>query len=148
MTPNRIAQALVIGSLLLQGNPCRAETAAPALGRMFLTPEWRDALERQRQLNIQQARSLEGDTLRLDGVVVRSSGKSTVWINNRPQTESARDSGVTAATSRRKPERVTVSTGAEPPVDLKVGVTLNQATREKSGGLADGEIRVRPPAQK
>lgn len=151
MTPTRIALVLVSGSLLLQGNIARAETTEPAgttLGRLFLTPEWRGALERQRQLNIQQTRSLAGDTVRLDGVVVRSSGKSTVWINNRPQIESARDSGVTAATSRRQPGRATVSTGAEPPVDLKVGVTLNQATRETSGGLAGGEIRVRPARQK
>jgi hypothetical protein len=151
MTPIRIALALIAGSLLLQGNVCRAEPSAgtePALGRLFLTPEWRGALERQRQLNIQQTRSIEGDTVRLDGVVVRSSGKSTVWINNRPQIESARDSGVTAATSRRQPGRATVSTGAEPPVDLKVGATLNQATGEKSGGLTSGEIRVRPARQK
>lgn len=151
MTPIRIALALVAGSLLLQGSVCRAEPSAgtdPVLGRLFLAPEWRGALERQRQLNIQQTRSLAGDTVRLDGVVVRSSGKSTVWINNRPQIESARDSGVTAVTSRRQPGHATVSTGAEPPVDLKVGATLNQATGEKSGGLTSGEIRVRPARQK
>lgn len=147
----RIALIMIAGSLFLQGASCHAEPAAatePALGRLFLTPEWRGALERQRQLNIQQTRSLAGDTVRLDGIVVRSSGKSTVWVNNRPQTESSRDSGVTAATSRRQPGRAAVSTGAEPPVDLKVGVTLNQATGEKSGGLASGEIRVRPARQK
>lgn len=151
MTPIRIALALLAGSLLLQADFTRAEPAEPAgtkLGRLFLAPEWRGALERQRQLNIQQTRSLAGDTVRLDGIVVRSSGKSTVWINNRPQIESARDSGVTAATSRRQPDRATVSTGAEPPVDLKVGTTLNQATGEKSGGLTSGEIRVRPARQK
>lgn len=150
MTPFRIVVTLFSGSLLLQGTLVYAEPAVqagPQLGRLFLTPEWRNALERQRQLNIQQTRSLEGDTVRLDGVVARSSGKSTVWINNQPQTESSRDSGVTAATSRRQPGRATVSTGAEPPVDLKVGVTLNQATGEKSGGLASGEIRVRPARQ-
>lgn len=151
MSLPRIALALLAGSLLLHEGVSRAESAATAesaLGRLFLTPEWRSALERQRQLNIQQTPSLESDTLRLDGVVVRSSGKSTVWINNRPQTESARDSGVTAAISRRQPDRVAVSTGAEPPVDLKVGVTLDQATGEKSGGLANGEIRVRPAPRK
>lgn len=147
MTPMRIALTMIAGSLFLLGARCHAEPAAaiePALGRLFLTPEWRSALERQRQLNIQQTRSLAGDTVRLDGVVVRSSGKSTVWVNQRPQTESTRDSGVTAATSRRQPGRAAVSTGAEPPVDLKVGVTLNQATGEKSGGLTSGEIRIRP----
>ena len=149
MTP-RIALALLTVSLLMQSPVGRAENADPAgapLGRLFLTPEFRTALERQRQLNIQQSRTLEGETLRLDGVVVRSSGKSTVWINNQPQTENTRDSGVAAATSRRQPGRATVSAGAEPPVDLKVGATLNQATGEKSGGLTSGEIRVKRPAK-
>ena len=147
MTPMRIALTMIAGSLFLLGARCHAEPAAttePALGRLFLTPEWRSALERQRQLNIQQTRNLAGDTVRLDGVVVRSSGKSTVWINNWPQMESTRDSGVTAATSRRQPGHAAISTGTEPPVDLKVGVTLNQATGEKSGGLTSGEIRIRP----
>ena len=99
MTP-RIALALLTVSLLMQSPVGRAENADPAgapLGRLFLTPEFRTALERQRQLNIQQSRTLEGETLRLDGVVVRSSGKSTVWINSQPQTESTRDSGVAAS---------------------------------------------------
>ena len=151
MNSARTLLPLLLGSLLLPGSACLAEpsgSTGASLGRLFLPPEWRATLERQRQLNIQQARSLEGDTVRLDGVVVRSSGKSTVWINNRPQNEGTRDSGVTAVTSRRQPGRATVATGVEAPVDLKVGVTLNQATQEKSGGLASGEIRVRPAPRK
>ena len=35
-------------------------------------------------------------------------------------------------------------TGSEASADLKVGVTLDRATGETSGGLAGGEIRVRP----
>lgn len=150
MTAARIAPFLLAGSLLLPVSPGRAEPATagePALGRLFLTPETRSALERQRQLNIQQTRSLEGDSVRLDGVVVRSSGKSTVWINNQPQTENSRDAGVAAAPSRRQPGSVAVSAGGTAPIDLKVGTTLNQATGEQSGGLAGGEIRVRPARQ-
>lgn len=147
MSPTHITIALFAGSLFLTGNSVRAEPTAPAepqLGRLFLTPEWRTALERQRQHNIQQTRTLEGETVRLDGVVLRSSGKSTVWINNQPQTENSRDAGVVAAPSQRQPGRVAVSAGGTAPIDLKVGTTLNQATGEKSGGLAGGEIRVRP----
>lgn len=150
MSPTHITIALLAGSLFLTDNSARAEPAAPAepqLGRLFLTPEWRTALERQRQHNIQQTRTLEGETVRLDGVVLRSSGKSTVWINNQPQTENSRDAGVVAAPSQRQPGRVAVSAGGTAPIDLKVGTTLNQATGEKSGGLAGGEIRVRPARQ-
>ncbi|WP_126446920.1 hypothetical protein [Sulfuricystis multivorans] len=93
-------------------------------------------------MNIQQTRRLEGDRVRLDGLVVRSSGKSTVWINGQPQTEGAYETGVTTKVSRQHPSRATLSTGATPSVELKVGVTFDQSTGEKAGGLAAGEIRV------
>lgn len=150
MTPLRIVIPLFACGLILHANLSRAEPPAPVapqLGRLFLTPEWRTALERQRQINLQQTRNLEGDSVRLDGVVVRSSGKSTVWINNRPQTENSRDAGVAAMPSGRQPGRVAVSAGGTAPIDLQVGTTLNQATGVKSGGLAGGEIRVRPARQ-
>jgi hypothetical protein len=145
MSAARLTLVLIAGSCVLQVPPACAAESAPAmtpLGRLFMPPEWRANLERQRQLNIQETRSLEGESVRLDGVVVRSTGKSTVWVNNRPQTENTQDSGVVAATSRREPGRATLSAGAEPPADLKVGVTLNRATRETTGGLVDGEIRI------
>jgi len=150
MTAARIAPFLLAGSLLLPVSPGRAEPATagePALGRLFLTPETRSALERQRQLNIQRTRRIEGDAVRLDGIVLRSSGQSTVWVNSRPQTGNAPDAAIAVAPSRRQPGRAAVTGGAQPPVDLKVGVTLNQATGEQSGGLAGGEIRVRPARQ-
>lgn len=118
-----------------------AET--PPLGRLFLTPEARAHLDRQRQLDIKETRSLEGGTMRLDGVVVRSSGKSTVWVNNQPQNERENTAGFTAATSTRQPGQARLSTGDDPPADLKVGVTLNRATRETESGLAGGEIRIK-----
>lgn len=132
---------------LLAAGLCASAAAAepPALGRLFVTPEWRVALERQRQSNVRTTRSLEGDSVRLDGVVVRSSGKSTVWINNRPQTEQA-DGGVNAIASRRHPDRAAVATGLAAPAELKVGATLNPATQETGGGLTAGEIRVRRAA--
>lgn len=123
-----------------------AREAQPRLGRLFLTPEWRTHLERQRQLNLQETRALEGGTMRLDGMVVRSSGKTTIWVNDRPQTENVRDSGVVAAPVRQQPGRATLVTGTEAPAELRVGETLNRATRETGGGFATGEIRVnRPP---
>lgn len=145
MRPLRALPLMLSALVSLLAGVNRAEPAAagaPVLGRLFLTPEWRTALERQRQLNVSQTCRLEGDDIRLDGVVIRSSGKSTVWINGQPQTEGSRDTGVTAALSRYAPGQAILSTGAAATVDLKVGVTLDQATGEKHGGLSDGEIRV------
>lgn len=116
------------------------------LGRLFMTPDWRIHLERQRQLNIQETRNLEGSAIRLDGIVTRSSGQSTVWVNGRPQAGNAGDTGVSVRLSRQQPGRATLTAGTEPPADLKVGATINRTTRETAGGLADGEIRVNPPA--
>ena len=78
------------------------QAQAEPLGRLFFTPERRAALERQRQLNIQETRTIEGSTVSLDGVVTRSSGKTTVWVNQRPQNENASGTGVTAAVSPRQ----------------------------------------------
>lgn len=123
-----------------------AQDGQPRLGRLFLTPEWRAQLERQRQLNIQETRTLEGSSMRLDGVVLRSSGKATVWVNNQAQTENAADSGVAVATKPGRPDRATLAPGSETPAELKVGQTINRATRETADGLADGEIRVQRAA--
>jgi hypothetical protein len=137
--------------LALQATGAAATEPLPSLGRLFMTPEWRASLERQRQHNIQETRSLESGNMRLDGVVVRSSGKSTVWVNNRPQTESAVNMGVLATPARQQPGRAILSTGvagAEEPVDLKVGESINRATRETDSGLTDGDIRVHRPASR
>ena len=145
MNPVRLILALA-GSIFTS---CAAAQEAHApLGRLFMTPEWRSQLERQRQFNLQETRSLEGGTMRLDGIVVRSSGKTTVWVNDHPQTENARGTGVTAAPAYRQPGRATLVTGSEPPAELQVGETLNRATRETAGGLTTGEIRVNRPHPK
>ncbi len=117
---------------------------AEPLGRLFLTPERRAVLERQRQLNIQEVQTIEGSTVTLDGVVARSSGKSTVWVNQRPQNENTLGTGVTAIVSRNDPGRVVITPGEESPASLKVGESINRGTREKAGPLGDGRITVSP----
>jgi hypothetical protein len=116
--------------------------AADSLGRLFFTPERRAALERQRQLNIQEEQTLEGATMSLDGVVVRSSGKRTVWINRQAQHDDASPTGVAVDLSAREPGRATLSAGEEAPAQLKVGESINRATREKGGDLAGGRIGI------
>jgi hypothetical protein len=119
---------------------------AGPLGRLFFTPERRAALERQRQLNIQETRTLEGSTVSLDGIVTRSSGKTTVWVNQRPQDENAAGTGVTTAVSPKDPTRALVTPGEEPSASLKVGESINRATREKASRLDGGSVVVKRPA--
>ena len=102
--------------------PARA-AGSDALGRLFFTPERRLALERQRTHNVQQAQALQGTTMTLDGVVFRSSGKSTVWINQHAQNENdAKRTGVSATLSPRDPGRALIAPGEDTPAKLKVAV--------------------------
>ena len=155
-------RALLIGLTLLAGGPLHAEP----LGRLFLTPERRAMLERQRQQNVQTAQTLEGTVMSLDGVVTRSSGKTTVWINQHAQHENTVGTGVTAAVATRTPGRVVLTptdeapTGVtaavatrtpgrgvltptdETPAPLRVGEAINRGTLERADGLNGGRVTV------
>jgi hypothetical protein len=117
---------------------------ADPLGRLFLSPERRAVLERQRQFNIQEVQTIEGSTVTLDGVVTRSSGKTTVWVNQRPQNENALGTGITVDISRKDPGHVVLTPGDESPASLKVGESINRGTREKTDALGEGRITVDP----
>ncbi len=116
---------------------------APQLGRLFFTPEKRVTLERQRNFNIQEAKTLQGNTMTLDGVVYRSGGKSTVWINHQAQTEneSAR-TGVNAVVSPKTPGSAVLAPGEEAPAQLKVGESINRATGERDTRLGGGVVKT------
>lgn len=133
---------LTIG-ILEFGSSALAQEDYADLGRLFFTPERRAALERQRQLNIQEVRTLEGATLRLDGVVRRSSGKSTVWINGTPQNEDdARRSGVDVRLKPGHPGSALIAPGDEAPTQLKVGEAVNRATGERESRLGGGVLQT------
>ncbi len=131
------------------GLTCLAGQASPAgaepLGRLFLTPERRAALERQRLFNIQeiQQQVIEGATLTVSGIVRRSGGKTTAWVNDAPQDPEGEASGVRVEVDRANPGRTTVTAGEEAPASLRVGETINRATRETSGGLGEGRIVIK-----
>ena len=128
--------------LAVVASPSSAQDPAN-LGRLFFTPERRDALERQRTHNVQQAQTLQGTTMTLDGVVYRSSGKSTVWINRQAQNENdARRTGVATTLSPRNPGRALIEPGEDTPADLKVGEAINRATGERSNRLGGGVVAV------
>lgn len=67
--------------------------AAPAshagLGRLFYTPDQRAGLEKARLQNRTQAAiqapSISPGPLTYDGIVIRSDGHSTRWVNGKPQ---------------------------------------------------------------
>ncbi len=120
----------------------QAEAAdTPELGRLFFTPERRIALERQRTYNVQEAQTLQGTTMSLDGVVYRSSGKATVWINRQAQNENeSTRTGVSAVVSPKTPGSALLAPGEEKPAQLKVGEAMNRATGERNTRLGGGIV--------
>ena len=68
-----------------------ASLAAPPAdpGRLFYTPTQRAQLEAARVRNVTQDRQAAPDVapppMRFDGMVIRSDGSSTSWVNGQPQ---------------------------------------------------------------
>jgi hypothetical protein len=139
----RLPARFVIGFVLVMtGNANAADPAdAEALGRLFFTPERRTTLERQRLSNIQETQTLQGATISLNGVVHRSSGKSTVWINGRPQHETdAARTGVSATITAKNPGSAVLAAGEETPARLSVGESMNRATGQRDNRLGGGVV--------
>ncbi|MBS1227880.1 MAG: hypothetical protein H6R17_1157 [Proteobacteria bacterium] len=121
-----------------------APACAQELGRLFFTPEQRQALDRRRQLNIQERQDVEDPTLTINGVVTRSSGKRTVWINGVAQSEVP--SGATVITAdRRDPGQVLIESAGAPAVKARVGDTINRNSGEATGLLGGGSIKPGRP---
>ncbi|MBK7663632.1 MAG: hypothetical protein IPJ21_08845 [Sterolibacteriaceae bacterium] len=116
--------------------------AEQALGRLFFTPEKRAALERSRRLNLRQAQQMEGETLSLDGIVRRSDGSGTAWINGRPHYVADPRHGV-AIGLQPGAAGATISVGDEAPSRLRVGESVNRGTRDKNDLISNGRISSR-----
>ena len=150
LTARLTALCLLVGANLalaqapapsLPATPISTPSAPAQIQRLFFSAEKRATLDRQRTQNLQQIRSLQGATLNLDGMVQRSSGKSTVWINGQPQNENegARN-GVNVFLSSKTPGRAQIAPGDEAPTPMKVGETINRATGERNNRLGTGVV--------
>jgi len=120
--------------------PAGAQPAPGELGRLFFTPERRQTLDRQRQLSIQE-KVPDDPTLTINGVVTRSSGKHTVWINGVAQNDN--EGGVAVTPRRKAPGRVVVEATNAPTASARVGDTVNRTTGETSDLLGGGRIDIR-----
>ena len=132
----RIAVLLACGlsqhALALAG---AAQPAAPEMpGKLFLSPEKRHSLDRQRQLNLHEDDGLDNENLRLDGVVQRSSGYNSIWINQRMQPQTPGRAGADASSSP-----VELEQGRQ--IRLQVGESVNRNTQERKNVLPPDAIR-------
>jgi hypothetical protein len=113
-----------------------APAMADELGRLFFTPQQRQELDRRREANIQESSTAAVEsTMTVNGHVARSSGKTTTWINGVPQYDSVH---------ARDPSHVTIGgSEGDPPVDLKIGQTLDKTRGEVKDELGGGQIVIR-----
>lgn len=118
-----IGATFLLGLSLLSG-PCDAEE----LGKLFFSPEERLELDRYgvKRPAEPSAAPTGPRSLRLDGVVHRSDGRTTVWINGRAAPPS---------TARRLPDSVgaAVRLPNGQRVELKVGDTVPLPSPDEAG---------------
>jgi len=88
-------------ALCLCGSGLAATSSPGAPGRLFYTPEQRAQLEAARTRNLTQPRGQNKTAtpatpapLRFDGMLIRSDGKTTRWVDGKPQLDGAAVSGL------------------------------------------------------
>lgn len=114
-----------------------------ALGRLFLTPERREILDRQRALDTLESQTAnEEPEIRVNGLVSRSSGKRTTWINGQAQNDEETRTGVIARPDNQGAGRILIESSEDPRTSVKVGESLNRGTQETVSPLGDGQIIV------
>lgn len=117
---------------------------AQELGRLFFTPEQRAALDARRKARLpdKPAALAPSPTTRVNGVVKRSSGKSTFWLDGFAVTEGTQPEGLRIRRDA-DPSRVVVTIGEDGRrIVLRTGDTLDRATGEVTSVLGDGAVRI------
>jgi hypothetical protein len=114
--------------------------AAQEIGRLFFTPEQRQALDARRKARMPDrpnAPVTTSPTTRLNGYVQRGNGKSTVFVNGEAVPEHAPEA------PRIGGDRATINIGESGArAGLKPGESIDRSTGEVRDVLGNGEIRV------
>jgi hypothetical protein len=115
-----------------------AVAAADDLGRLFFTPEQRASLDLARRSQSGPVAGEPYEGLTLSGVVTRSDGSRTVWINGRPQ-----PAGIDAG---HLPSTATIPLpSGEGRVKLRVGQTLDPTSGQVEESYRRPQPKPAPP---
>lgn len=138
----RAAMRLVV---LAAGLPMAAAAAGEPLGRLFFTPQERARLEQQRRTGTPADAAARSASVRIGGVVARSGGRDTVWLNGTPVDAAGHDRPV----ELRPNSPATVVLRVEPgrTARLKVGESIDLPGGDKHDGLGGGRVVVSAPAR-
>jgi hypothetical protein len=153
-----MTRLIPIGLACLLGCTAGYTAAAESMGRLFFEPSQRAQLDLARAQRDRRSPVVVPDTeqpapsqgpgvVTYNGVVRRSDGKSTVWINGKPITERTHDSDVSVLSVRRD-GAVSV---AVPQTDRSASLRVGQSMEVESGKIEESYARratlYRPPAK-
>jgi hypothetical protein len=135
--------------LLLAALP--AANAADLAGRLFFTPDQRaqlDQLRKQKTVASQARDEPAPETVTYNGIIRRSDGRTTVWMNNQPMSAAELRSGQSVAGSVSRDGRIVLQNpqaGNGAKLELKVG----QSATLLSGKVDESFLsqRAAPSAQ-
>lgn len=140
---SRASRGAVLLAAVTTLSPPPGAAESQELGRLFFSPERRQALDHMRQFNIQERGEASDDpSLTINGIVTRSSGKRTVWINGVAQDANNSSNVTTVTPNRANPGEVVVQTDSNYSTRARVGDTISRGSGETTDLLKDGNIRV------
>jgi len=137
--------ARLLPALAMAAMAATHPASAEPLGRLFFTPEQRATLESLRLAPAAATTAATTDRITVNGLVQRSGGPTTVWINGVPQTVPPQS--IVPAGKTRTPA-VQVPVPGEPGrIRLKVGqsIEVNEPAPDESGPGNDSGTRPRSP---
>jgi hypothetical protein len=149
---SRLITATLLIALATPGFP-----QEPVLGRLFLTPEQRAALDNARRNRMRaeavaataekKPRIPPARNVTINGIVSRSDGESTIWVNGRP-TEGQTDDGMHVTISPGSQSSVVVR---EPVKGKRVRLKVGQSADLISGRIDESyerrKVAAPPPPQ-
>ena len=100
-------------------------SGADSFGRLFNTPEERAALDRLRENNGVADKAPAVEQIELNGVVKRSGGKFTAWINQKAQNENQNPQGILVLGKTLDPSSAALLLSSGKKVELKAGQTYD-----------------------
>lgn len=140
--------SIALATALMIAAAAGATPAAHAepLGRLFFSPADRAALEKQRQMNLHQSRAIESGALTLNGIVQRSSGRRTVWINGVPRHDG--ELGTSIGLDPARPGQARLHDGSSGTASLKVGESFSppEANNDEPARIGTARGAITPPA--
>ena len=107
-----------------------AQSQERPLGRLFFSAEQRALFDQQRQYDMQDAHA----GLTLNGTVIRSSGRTTAWINHHPHHDHRARQALEVITHGAG--QATFTLRGNTALEIKVGESVQPASRERSAAIS------------